>query len=100
MRTSRYMIAFAALVFVAFHPAFAAGEGSAAKAEGSAEKEGVSLEVLGEGYAATMKALVEVEVLSSKEYLRLPWIPPVVKMRPGYSPQDSGPYYFRFGRSG
>jgi len=53
-----------------------------------------------EAYLETCEALHDIRLVSSKEYLQLPWIPPIVKQRPGYIPQNPGPYFYRFARSG
>lgn len=82
-----------AVALLAFAPASSAGqEAPAAEAPTLAE--------VREAYLAASEALHDISLASSKEYLQLPWIPPIVKMRPGYIPQDPGPYFYRFARSG
>ncbi len=53
-----------------------------------------------EGYEATLEALHDISVSSSREYIKLPWIPPIVKLSPRYVPQHPGPYFYTFVRSG
>lgn len=81
------------VALVAFAPASSAGEEATAAAAPTCAE-------VREAYLAASRALHDISLASSKEYLQLPWIPPIVKMRPGYIPQAPGPYFYRFARSG
>ncbi len=88
-----YAKALAATVLIAFATL-------ALAAEDAPKTPTVTLETLRDGYSATLEALHDVALTSSKLYLQLPFFPPAVKMSPNWTPQNPGPHHYRFARSG